>query len=157
MTLSDPSKPLLRTLADDDLDGLLSLYAYLHEGDDATSSSGILVDTWAKILQDPAHTYVGAFVGGMLCSAANASIVLNLTRGGRPFAVIENVVTHPSHRRRGLAKAVISRLLQLCELAGCDKVMLLSSSSRVEAHSFYRTLGFDGDSKRAFIRRLTCQ
>lgn len=114
MTRAELPTPLIRTLENEDLDGLLALYAHLHGGEDEPSPRS-LADLWTTILRDPAQTYVGAFVGGMLCSVANASIVPNLTRGGRPFAVIENVVTHPSYRRRGLAKLVMSHLLELCE------------------------------------------
>lgn len=143
----------LRTLTAGDFDALLALYSHLHQND-APPDHGRLSELWNRVRQDPAHIYVGAFVDGALRSVANACVVANLTRGGRPFAVIENVVTSPSHRRRGLAKAVLNRLLNICRQHDCYKVMLLSSSSRAEAHALYRALGFDGDAKRAFVRRF---
>ncbi len=154
MSSSQSSQPLVRTLEGPDIDQLLALYAHLHEDEAPLTASPSLRDLWTRILQDGAQVYVGAFVDGELSSVANVSFVPNLTRGARPFAVIENVVTHPSWRRRGLARAVVSQLLAHSNSRGCYKVMLLSSASRPEAHSFYSSLGFEGDSKRAFVRRF---
>lgn len=150
-------EPLIRALEEGDFEGLLSLYAHLHEDEVASSSNPLLFELWVQILRDSAQVYVGAFTGGGLSSVANVAFVPNLTRGGRPFAVVENVVTHPSRRRLGLARAVISRVVELAQVRGCYKVMLLSSASRTEAHSFYKSLGFDGDSKCAFVRRFKAQ
>ena len=36
----------------------------------------------------------------------------------------------------------------------CYKVILQSASFRKEAHQFYKNLGFDGESKKAFIMKL---
>ncbi len=154
MSSSESSQLLVRSLEEPDIDQLLSLYAHLHEDEAPLSASPFFLDLWTRILLDPAQVYVGAFVDGELSSVANVSFIPNLTRAGRPFAVIENVVTHPSRRRLGLASAVVSQVLELSDSRGCYKVMLLSSVSRSEAHSFYSSLGFDGDSKRAFVRRF---
>jgi ribosomal protein S18 acetylase RimI-like enzyme len=154
MSSSESSQPLIRMLEEPDIGQLLALYAHLHEDEAPMFPSPSMRDLWTRILHDPAQVYVGAFVDGQLSSVANVSFIPNLTRGARPFAVIENVVTHPSRRRCGLARAVVSQLLALSNSRGCYKVMLLSSASRPEAHSFYTSLGFEGDSKRAFVRRF---
>jgi hypothetical protein len=37
---------------------------------------------------------------------------------------------------------------------GCTKLMLLSSATRIEAHSFFSQIGFDGEKKRGFVKYL---
>jgi GNAT superfamily N-acetyltransferase len=103
-------------------------------------------------LRDPAQVYVGGFVeGSSLIAACNACIIPNLTRGARPYALIENVVTHASHRRRGIGMKVMQALLERCWARGCYKVMLMSGMNRAGVHGFYEALGFDKTSKQAFV------
>ncbi|MGI9431307.1 MAG: GNAT family N-acetyltransferase, partial [Myxococcota bacterium] len=97
--------------------------------------------------------YVGAFSASGLLATCTAAIVPNLTRGARPYAVIENVWTHPSARRRGLGSAALRQLLDRCWNADCYKVMLLSGARREEAHEFYERNGFDKHAKQGFIIR----
>ena len=80
----------VRTLELGDLDALLVLYEHLHAHDDPLPREEAL-RTWQAIMRDRAQIYMGGFLDGELVSACNAAIVPNLTRGGRPYAVIENV------------------------------------------------------------------
>ena len=107
--------------------------------------------TWRAIAADPAQIYLGAFSGDELVAACNAAIIPNLTRGCRPYAVIENVVTSAAHRRRGYGAAVLREALARCWARDCYKVMLMSASGRAAAHEFYEAIGFDRHSKQAFV------
>lgn len=143
----------LRRLRIDDLDQLLGLYAHLYPEDIAEVAPGARAAAWNAILRDDAQCYLGAFVGDRLVASAFAVVVPNLTRGARSFAIIENVVTDPEHQRHGHGRAVIDALVEHVFGAGCYKVMLQTSSVRDGAHVFYESLGFNGDSKRAFVLR----
>jgi GNAT superfamily N-acetyltransferase len=143
----------IRLLADGDLAALLKAYEHLHAQDDPLPSGSRLKLLWRKICDDPALIYVGGFDGALLVSTCTASIIPNLTRGARPYAVIENVVTHPDYRRQGVASAVLQNLLARCWAAGCYKVMLMSAAERGAAHEFYERNGFDKHAKQAFIIR----
>lgn len=144
----------VRRLAKDDLTALLALYQHLHPDDTKASSIDSLQVLWNQLLADPCRIFVGAFVDGNLASTANVAIIGNFTRGGRPYAVIENVITHPDHRREGLGRMVLTEILQACNTHNCYKVMLMSGAERESAHAFYSAIGFDGDAKRAFVMRL---
>ena len=76
-----------------------------------------------------------------------------MTRGTRPFAVVENVVTHEAHRRRGLASALFDEVRRRCEARGCYKIMLMSGAHRTQVHRFYESVGFDKNAKQAFLIR----
>jgi GNAT superfamily N-acetyltransferase len=141
----------IRTLDRGDLDGLLALYRQLHT-DDAIPARPEQI--WERIVRDPDLIYVGGFAGGVLVSACNAAVIPNLTRGARPYALIENVITHAEYRRRGIGSAVIRDLVARCLGRGCYKIMLMSGAARAEAHRFYESLGFDRNAEQAFVIRV---
>lgn len=143
----------LRRLGPDDLEQLVGLYQHLYDVDLPEVAPGARVAVWDEILRDEAQHYLGAFVGDRLVASAFAVVVPNLSRGGRPFAIIENVVTDPEHQRHGHGRAVIDALVEHAFGAGCYKVMLQTSIVRDGAHVFYESLGFRSDTKRAFVLR----
>jgi len=141
---------VVRELVSRDLPGLLSLYGDLH-AEDAEVDAARAREVWGEILADRKQIYLGGFVDEQLIAACNASIAPNLTRGCRPFAVIENVVTAATHRRRGYGAVVMRELIERCWARNCYKVMLMSAAARNAAHEFYEALGFDRTSKQAFV------
>jgi GNAT superfamily N-acetyltransferase len=143
----------IRELSRGDLDALLEAYRDLHPDDDPLPARAELERLWNGICADPRLVYIGAFDGPRLVATCTAAIVPNLTRGARPYAVIENVWTHPASRRQGLGSAALQELLGRCWAAGCYKAMLLSASHRGAAHEFYQRNGFDKHAKQGFIVR----
>jgi len=140
----------LRRLREDDLDALLALYddiGLFEPGSDRHK----LEQTWKRILASDLLVYLGVFVGGRLASTCHAVIVPNLSRGVRPYAVIENVGTLESHRRLGLGSIVMRGIIAHCWEAGCYKIMLASGLQRSGAHAFYAALGFNGRAKQSFV------
>ena len=143
--------PHIRNLALPDLDALLSLYKHLHPHDDPLPSRETVDGIWDCIMADTRQIYLGSFVDDRLIAACNAAVILNLTRGARPYALIENVVTHPDFRRKGIGRELLGRLIDECRNRQCYKIMLMSNSNRNEAHAFYRSIGFDQEAKQAFV------
>jgi GNAT superfamily N-acetyltransferase len=143
----------IRELRAGDLDALLEAYRDLHPDDDPLPARPNLERLWDGVCADPRLVYIGAFDGPRLVATCTAAIVPNLTRGARPYAVIENVWTHPASRRQGLGSAVLQELLGRCWAAGCYKAMLLSAAHRGAAHEFYQRNGFDKHAKQGFIIR----
>jgi GNAT superfamily N-acetyltransferase len=93
-------------------------------------------------------------VGGLLVSSCTLAIIPNLSRGARPYGVIENVVTHVTHRRTGLGRAVLHAALDRAWSAGCYKVMLATGSRKETTLSFYEAAGFQRGGKAYFeVRR----
>ncbi|HKP62079.1 MAG TPA: GNAT family N-acetyltransferase [Polyangiales bacterium] len=141
----------IRELARDDLDALLALYAELDPDDDPLPERAELERIWDGIRGDRDRIYLGGFADGRLVAACNATVIPNLTRGARPYAVIENVITAADQRRRGHGKRLMRALIERCLARNCYKVSLTSGVQRESAHSFYVALGFDPDAKRAFV------
>lgn len=143
----------VRELIHGDLDALLSLYQHLHSSDDPLPARSELEATWQKLCDSPDHIHLGVDADGLLVASCTVTIVPNLTRGARPYGVIENVVTHADYRRRGFGRLVVSRALDESWDRRCYKVMLMSGKERREVHAFYEALGFDRDAKQAFVVR----
>ena len=143
----------LRPAAQDDLSGVLELYKDFHPAGEPAAETSALEKVWKEIVARPGLTCVVGEYEGRLVSTCCIAIVPNLTRGGRSYALIENVVTHPDFRRRGFGRAVVRHTLALAWAAGCYKVMLLTGSRRPETHRFYEECGFRSDDKIGFVAR----
>ena len=81
-------------------------------------------------------------------------VILNLTRNARPYALIENVVTHPDYRKRGLASACLDFAKQIAQRENCYKIMLLTGAQDEATMTFYRRAGFPSSDKTALIQCL---
>lgn len=94
------------------------------------------------------HIYVAEVEDAVVGTAA-AMLMPNVTYGCAPTAFIEAVVVLPSHRRRGIAKAMLQRILADARAAGCNKVQLLSHKRHASdgAHRLYITMGFEPEAE----------
>jgi ribosomal protein S18 acetylase RimI-like enzyme len=70
-------------------------------------------------------------------------IVPNLTRGVRPFAVLQNVVTHCDYRGQGIGQLLNSHALAFAWEHNCYQVLV--QTGRPEVVGFYEKLGFRKD------------
>ena len=109
-------------------------------------------DHFASVLAHPGTTVCGAFIASDLAGMATLHILPNMTYGGQPYGLIENVVTARSHRGRGIGRAVLSRLIDMAWAADAYKVMLLTGTAR-GAQGFYRKVGFDDTDKHGMVLR----
>ena len=136
-----------------DLTGLLALYQFLNPDDPPLPVNDNLQRHWQDILDNEALHYVVAHVNGTLISTCNLTIVPNLTRAARPYGLIENVVTHPEYRRRGIGTQVLQYALNIAWKQDCYKVMLLTGSKNETTLRFYEQAGFTRGEKTGFVAR----
>jgi GNAT superfamily N-acetyltransferase len=140
---------MIRTAVEPDLLGILDLYRQLHPDDPAMDRHAAGA-AWSAILASDGMAIVVADAGGVLVSTCTLAIVANLTRGARPYGMIENVVTHDDYRRRGIGRAVLHHALGLAWRAGCYKVALATGSRRETTLQFYEGAGFQRGAKTYF-------
>ena len=114
----------IRQIRADELPALLGLYRRLHPGDAELSISPDIERLWQRILTDPQLHYLVADVSGRAVSTCTLTIIPNLTRGARPYGVIENVGTHPDFRRRSIGTRILRAALALAWERGCYMLML---------------------------------
>lgn len=144
---------MIREAVYDDLDGLLELYTHLH-GNPIPEKSESLAKLWDGIMADRSHHIIAAEENGKIVSSCVCVIIPNLTHGQQPYAFVENVVTHPDCRKKGLATACLEYAGKIAEEAGCYKIMLLTGSKEESTLRFYERAGFNRNDKTAFIRWL---
>ncbi len=135
-----------------DLPGLLALYGELNP-DDPALDTAVATDRFAAILAHPGMTIFIGLAGDIAAASVALVVVPNLTRGGAPYALIENVVTSAAFRKRGFARALIRHAVSEAWAAGCYKVMLLTGSKEPATLRFYENCGFRQDKTGYQIRR----
>jgi predicted N-acetyltransferase YhbS len=69
-------------------------------------------------------------------------IAPNLSHGGLPWALVEDVIVDQKYRRQGVGRLLMDYAIAQAKKAGCYRIGLSSDKSRQEAHQFYRALGF---------------
>ena len=143
----------VRALVTSDLPRLLELYTHLNPNDDPLPPANVVNAAWSESLANPRMRHFGGFEADHLVAACTICVVPNLTRGCRPYALIENVVTAANHRRKGWGKAVLSEALTFAWNQNCYKVMLLSGRKDEAVLRFYESAGFKSDEKRGFVAR----
>lgn len=143
---------IIRSIQKHELSELQDLYKHLNKDDPALVEDAELKELWDEILQDPGQIYLVAEVDGKLASSCVMVVIKNLTRGANPYALIENVVTHPDYRNRGIGTRLLKRAQEIAKEKGCYKVMLLTG--RRNALPFYEKAGFERASKTGFIIRF---
>ena len=93
-------------------------------------------------------------IDGKIVSSCVCVIIPNLTKNVRPYAFIENVVTHKDYRGKGYATACLSYARQIAEDNDCYKMMLLTGSKEEKTLKFYENAGYNSSDKTAFIQWL---
>ena len=144
---------MVREAVREDLNALLELYLFLHE-ESVPEHDAHLMETWEQIIDDENHHLIVKEVDGRIVSSCVCVIIPNLTRNVRPYAFIENVVTHEDYRGKGYAGECLGYARKLAEKENCYKMMLLTGSKKSETLRFYEKAGYNSSDKTAFIQWL---
>lgn len=144
---------MTREIKINELDKLLELYTHLHELSVPDHNEN-LEKTWNAICNDENHHIIVCEVDGKIVSSCVCVIVPNLTRNIRPYAFIENVVTHTDYRGKGYATACLNYAKEIAQKADCYKMMLLTGSKNDRTLNFYKKAGYNSEYKTAFIQWL---
>lgn len=142
---------LIREAKPSELSDVLSLYAHMHADDDPLPEEKIVQRIWQEILDDPKVRCLVVELDGVLVASCILVFVPNLTRGARPYGLIENVVTHSDYRRQGLGTRLLRHALDLAWGQHCYKVMLLTGRKDEGVFKFYEEAGFRRGVKTGFI------
>ena len=131
---------MVREVTKDDLYALLELYLFLHE-QCIPEQNEHLEKTWTQILQDKSHHLIVNEIDGKIVSSCVCVIIPNLTRNVRPYAFVENVVTHADYRKKGYARECLDYAKKIAQQENCYKIMLLTGSKKAETLHFYEEAG----------------
>ncbi len=142
---------MVREIKRNELNELLQLYLFLHE-ETVPEMTEHLIRTWDNIILDENHHIIVHEVEGKIVSSCVCVIIPNLTRNIRPYAVIENVVTHPDYRGKGYATECLNFAKELAVKSNCYKMMLFTGSKNEKTLRFYGRAGYNSTDKTAFIQ-----
>jgi GNAT superfamily N-acetyltransferase len=126
----------------DDLSDVVALLSQLHEDEAPPLVGEGLTSAFAEIIASSARAVLVASRDGALVGTLDLFVIANLTRGGRPWAGIENLVVDVACRRQGIGRALVDVAVDIALEAGCYKVQLVSHDKRDAAHVLYSHTGF---------------
>ena len=144
---------MVREVKETELMELLGLYLHLHE-ESVPEMTEHLRNTWDTIMKDKNHHIIVKVADGKLVSSCVCVIIPNLTRNIRPYAFIENVVTHGDYRGKGYATECLNYAGEIAKKENCYKMMLLTGSKEETTLNFYGNAGYNSTDKTAFIQWL---
>ena len=144
-------KGMVREANKNDLDEILQLYLYLHEKS-IPEASEHLRNTGDNIMNDANHHLIVCETDGKIVASCVCVVIPNLTRNVRPYAFVENVVTHGEYRKKGYATDCLNFAKKIAEENNCYKMMLLTGSKEESTLNFYRNAGYNSSDKTAFIQ-----
>lgn len=94
------------------------------------------------ITRDAAHRLIVAERQGEVVGTLQISFIPGLPRFGMTRGLLENVHVRADQRGNGLGTAMVEWAITRCREAGCGMVQLTSNKVRLDAHRFYKRLGF---------------
>ena len=143
----------IRAALTSDLEDLLKLYPHLNAPDEPILLS-VAAARLGEINRLPGSAVLLGLLGDNLVASCTLIVIPNLTRGGKPYALIENVVTNALYRGRGYGTRILRAAVEAAWDAGCYKVMLLTGSKQPSTLKFYKDAGFEQTKTGFQMRRM---
>jgi GNAT superfamily N-acetyltransferase len=133
---------------------LWRLYRQLNPADPPWPSDAVAGEALAHVLAREGSTIFIGELDGIGVSTCMLVVSANFARRGRPFALIENVVTDQEHRKRGFGGKVVAHAIELARQQGCYRVSMLTGSREEATLRFYERAGLRRSAKIAFEARF---
>ena len=133
----------IRKAVNSDLGPIVSLYNLLWTDSDQPLDMKVAANIFGRVQGQPNSSFYVAEHEGRIVGTFVLFIVDNLSHGGAPEGLIENVVVHRKYQRQGVGRQMMSFAMKRCKEEGCYKIVLSSSDKRDNAHEFYESLGFE--------------
>ena len=141
--------PLIRDAVEADLPAIVALMQQLERGGSGYPASAPAAASeaqrraFAEIGRNPHSRLLVIEDAGRVVGTTILMIVPNLSAGGRPRAIVENVVVDEQARGRRYGERLMAFCRAEAEAAGCFKLQLTSNNRRTDAHRFYERLGYE--------------
>jgi GNAT superfamily N-acetyltransferase len=141
----------IRDAQEEDLEQLQALYFHLNP-EDASCPPELAKDILTNLRSYRGSTILIGAVESAIVATCTVVIIPNLTRGGKPYALVENVVTHQEWRNKGIGSAMLAEAASRAWENFCYKVMLMTGSKNPNTIAFYTSAGFE-QTKTGFQMR----
>jgi GNAT superfamily N-acetyltransferase len=137
-----------------DLHTLRDLYRQLQPADPPWPSEAAAEEALRKVVGHDGVTIFISDIDGIAAATCMLVVCPNFSRSGRPFALIENVVTHRAYRKRGYGRQLVEHAIEAARQHGCYRVTLMTGSRREETLHFYESAGLRRGTKTTFEARF---
>ena len=94
------------------------------------------------ISTDPNQRLIIAELSGEPVGTLQLTFIPGINRLGETRCLVEAVHIAPSHRSQGLGGQMMQWAITEARARGCGLMQLTSNKSRLDAHRFYKRLGF---------------
>jgi GNAT superfamily N-acetyltransferase len=125
-----------------DLPSILALYTHLGMDDGSILTLKEAKRIFNRIKTYPDYKLYIARVDEEIVGTFALIIMDNIGHMGALSGIVEDVVVHPDYRRKGIGRRMMEFAMDYCRKKGCYKMTLSSNLNRIDAHRFYRSLGF---------------
>jgi GNAT superfamily N-acetyltransferase len=134
---------LIRKAEELDLPQVLHLYSQLSAPGEPALTLEAARQVFGTMATYPAYTLYVATRDADVVGTFTLLVMDNLAHNGARTAIVENVSVEEAARGHGIGKAMMLFAMGLARDHGCYKLALSSNLARIEAHEFYRALGFE--------------
>jgi GNAT superfamily N-acetyltransferase len=110
--------------------------------DPAEAAGQDYVAAFDAIAADPNQALFIAESDGAAIGTFQLTFIPGISRLGTWRGLIEGVYVASQHRGKGYGGEMMRFAIETCRARGCGMVQLTSNKARVDAHRFYRSLGF---------------
>jgi len=132
-------KTTIRPCRQDDLPELFRLFRQLQPADTTTLEE--IASGFAAMSAHPGCEVYVTEADGRITGTFTLYYLPNMTRSGRPVAILENIVVDALLRGQGIGRAMLLFAREQAQARKCYKLSLTSNAKRTEAHEFYRRCG----------------
>jgi len=137
-----------------DLSGILELYKQLGNSNGSSFTVNNANKIWDDNIENNNIKYFIAEEENKILGSLYICIIPNLSNNEKSIGFIENVIIDEKYRNKGIGKKLMEMVIEYAKENNCYKVTLQSGIKRKDAHKFYKKIGFNGGSKRAFELRF---
>lgn len=99
-------------------------------------------EAFRAIQSNAATAVMVADLDGEVVGTFQFAVLRGLSHVGRPVAQVEGVHVAEARRSQGIGEAMMNWAMTEARRNGCYRLQLTSNKGRVDAHRFYRRLGF---------------
>ena len=125
------------------------LYQELLPGD---AGIHVLPERVTQIAEDPNTLLLVVEAEGIIIGSALVTFCLDAMYRAQPFGMVENVIVTAAARLMGVGRMLMEAINTVAAERDYSKLMLLSNAQRLAAHDFFTKCGFDGTSKKGFVK-----
>ncbi|MEM7216426.1 MAG: GNAT family N-acetyltransferase [Pseudomonadota bacterium] len=136
-----PDEFLIRMANVTDVDQICQLYVELNPDDQPANKTEAIKQLENLQLFEGSGILIGT-LNDQVIASCTLVVIPNLTRQGRPYALLENVITSRAFRGNGFGKQLIRWAVDEAWRYDCYKVMLLTGSKDPHTLKFYSDCGF---------------